>query len=429
MFGFNKKPEVCFWEAVLANDVNRVRELLQSDPTLAKSVAPPKLCRRESDMADDATPLHVAAARGYPQTAKLLLVAGTEVDARAGGATPLHEAACAGHVSVAELLLFREADVYATDSHGRTALHRAAMAGDDDLAKLLLDNGARTEAVDDEGNTVLHCLAAGGCEAGVKRVLDAGVETNPCNSVKQRTPLHLVVVHADHSAVSRLDPDHRDRRARMERCAKLLIEHGADVNAVDIGGNTPLDLFNYLEGDNESDPLVRMLRKHGGKWRRYHHRHAQSAAPSPPTNGRHTFDSHPEVDQAVLAHDSHASRMGSTGGSVVARRTTGFVGEPIALDTGAVLIGRNPECDVRYRSRTLSRRHAQITFEQGSYMIRDMGSHNGVQINGHKIHAPHLLSPGEIIALGAYEFEFDGENIIPLRQELDDTELRAELKR
>lgn len=428
MFGLSKKPEAQIWEAVLANDVNRVRELLQSDPSLAMAAVPTKLARREPDLLPDATLLHLAALRGHAQVAKLLLVAGAAVDAHSGGATPLHEAAGAGHREVVDLLLYREADVFVTDAEGRTPLHRAAMAGYDDVAVLLMDKGARLEAVDDDGCTVLHCLAAGGCEAGVKRVLEAGVETDPCTRTKQRTPLHMVVVHADHSTVSRLDPDQRNRRARMERCAKLLIEHGADVNAVDAGGNTPLDLFNYLEGDNESDPLVRMLRKHGGRWMRYHHRHAKADAPTP-APARHSFESVGHVDQAVLANDSHATRMGTAGSSSVGRRALGFVGEPIALDAGSVLIGRNPECDVRYRSRTLSRRHAQITFEQGSYMIRDLGSHNGVKINGHKIHAPHLLSPGEIITLGAYEFEFDGENLIPLREELDEIELRAELRR
>ncbi|MFA9478342.1 ankyrin repeat domain-containing protein [Phycisphaerales bacterium AB-hyl4] len=423
-----------FWEALLAEDVNQVRDFLQSDASLAQACAPYKLCRREPDLTDQMTPLHAAAGRGWAQQVKLLLVAGADVDAEADGATPLHEAAEGGHQEVVELLLFRQANVYATDSSGRTALHRAAMAGHDDVANLLLDNGARLEATDDEGNTVLHCLAAGGCETAVKRVLESDVETDPCNTTHQRTPLHLVVVHADHTTASRLHPAQRHQRARMERSARLLIEHGADVNAVDAGGNTPLDLFNYLEGDNENDPLVRLLRKHGGRWMRYQHRHAHANvnanANGASSNGsRMSFDEQPQVDQAVLAHDSHNSRMGTTSGSMAARSAMGFVGDPIPLDTGSVIIGRNPDCDVRYRSRTLSRKHAQITFEQGSYMIKDLGSHNGVIINGRKVHAPHLLSPGETITLGTYEFEFDGENLLPLREELSENELRAELKR
>ncbi|MEX1017641.1 MAG: ankyrin repeat domain-containing protein [Phycisphaeraceae bacterium] len=428
MFGFTKKPEMNLWEAVLANEVDRVRELLQADPSLAGRVAPHKLCRREVGLVSDATPLHVASARGYGQVVKLLLVAGADVNARAQGTTPLHEAAGCGHVEVAELLLFRQADVNAVDQAGCTPLHRAAMAGDDPMVNLLLDNDASIEAIDDEGNTVLHCLAAHGCEAGLKRVLEAGAETDPCDKTKQRTPLHLVMVHADHSAASHIDPNQRRERAKMERSARILIKHGADVNAVDAAGNTPLDLFNYLEGDNESDPLVRLLRKHGGRWMRYHHRHAESTAPTAAAPS--ATDEPPHLDQASFAHDSHGSRMGSTSGaSAISRRAMGFIGDPIPLDAGSVLIGRNPECDVRYRSRTLSRRHAQITFEQGSYMITDMGSHNGVLINGRKIHTSHLLSPGEIITLGAYEFEFDGQSIIPLRDEFDENELRAELRR
>ncbi|MEX0745589.1 MAG: ankyrin repeat domain-containing protein [Phycisphaeraceae bacterium] len=435
MFGLFSKPEARFWDALLADEVNRVREMLQADAKLAAARAPQKLCRQDAWLNDHAAPLHAAAARGYAQILKLLLVTDEHVDpVDATGSTPLHLAAEAGHREVVELLLYRHAELDARDHQRRTPLHRAGAAGHDDVVELLLDRGAGMDTVDEAGHTVLHSLAMGGCEAGVRRLLEADVEVDECDKHKQRTPLHLAVVHADHSVLSRVQPDRRSTRARMERVAHLLIEHGADANALDVDGNTPLDLFNALQGDDESDPLVKLLRKHGGRWLRYHHRHADAAdapAAAPAVHAAASAGGRPRrgrqpAEPAMAQRDSHGSTVGP---SLVSRGTQEHVGAPIPLGEGVFLLGRNPECDVRYLSRTMSRRHAEIRFEHGVYMIRDLGSRNGVQINDRHLHAPHLLSPGEIITIGVYQFEFDGQNIIPLSEEISEAELRAELSR
>ena len=52
--------------------------------------------------------------------------------------------------------------------------------------------------------------------------------------------------------------------------AELLIAAGANVNAKDVDGSTPLDLAKLYEGDSPEDKAARMetadlLRKHGGK--------------------------------------------------------------------------------------------------------------------------------------------------------------------
>ena len=45
----------------------------------------------------------------------------------------------------------------------------------------------------------------------------------------------------------------------------LLIANGADVNAKDEDGLTPLDIATHPENPNDTDEIADLLRKHGGK--------------------------------------------------------------------------------------------------------------------------------------------------------------------
>ena len=101
-------------------------------------------------------------------------------------------------------------------------------------------------------------------------------------------------------------------------------------------------------------------------------------------------------------------------------------GAAIVLGAEPLAIGRHPVCDVHYQSLTLSRLHARIELYQGSYIIKDLGSHNGTLINGSPIDGPHVLRPGELITVGAYGFEFDGERLIPTHGELSEDALSQE---
>ena len=431
MFGLSKNNPRRFWEALLAGDVKQVRELLEADPALAEATPPWRVHRRDETVDEHTRPLHHAASRGNAHVAKLLLVAGAAVNetARPDGHTALHEAATCGHMEVVEVLLLKQADVNAQDDHGRTAVHRAALSGHDELVMMLLAKGADASLRDGDGNTLLHCAAAGGCEQAMAKLLADGADVDACNNKKQRTPLHLVVMGADHSAYRNVTPERREARARMERIARMLLDHGADVNALDSTGDTPLDLLNFMLGDDESDPLVKLLRKHGGHWMRYHHRHA--AGETMP--GRH-------VTGAAAASGGGEgegggggrgrSGAGSGAGGTMTRKGHMVVSEAadeaIELGPEPMIIGRLPECDVRYRSRTLSRRHAEISRDHGEYVIRDLGSQNGVLINGHRIHAPHLLTDGEHITLGVYEFRFERGRLLPLTPELSEEELESE---
>jgi pSer/pThr/pTyr-binding forkhead associated (FHA) protein len=73
---------------------------------------------------------------------------------------------------------------------------------------------------------------------------------------------------------------------------------------------------------------------------------------------------------------------------------------------GAVL-GRSRDCDVVLNDPNVSRRHAELRPDgHGGWQVHDLGSTNGVKVNGRKIdgHAP--LESGDRLALGTADVRF-----------------------
>jgi phosphoserine phosphatase RsbU/P len=72
-----------------------------------------------------------------------------------------------------------------------------------------------------------------------------------------------------------------------------------------------------------------------------------------------------------------------------------------------ITLGRASDCTIPIRDRFLSRKHAEIIFDSGSWLVRDCGSVNGTLINGTRILAPAQLHPGDRIILGDSEVVFE----------------------
>ena len=85
---------------------------------------------------------------------------------------------------------------------------------------------------------------------------------------------------------------------------------------------------------------------------------------------------------------------------------------PLKVDAHGPLItlGRATECTVPIKDRYLSRRHAEIAFAGGAWIVRDLGSVNGTMLNGAKINGTLPLRPGDRITLGDSEVVFEPED-------------------
>jgi hypothetical protein len=77
----------------------------------------------------------------------------------------------------------------------------------------------------------------------------------------------------------------------------------------------------------------------------------------------------------------------------------------ITLENSPFRIGRAESADLRVESAEVSREHAEIVERNGIWLIRDLGSTNGTQVNG-KLITETLLSDGDILKIAATEMNF-----------------------
>jgi hypothetical protein len=80
----------------------------------------------------------------------------------------------------------------------------------------------------------------------------------------------------------------------------------------------------------------------------------------------------------------------------------------IVGSAGAVL-GRSRDCDVVLDDPNVSRHHAEVRPSGGSWIVNDLGSTNGIKLNGRRIRGPESLKRGDVIELGTSSVTFDLE--------------------
>ena len=93
-----------------------------------------------------------------------------------------------------------------------------------------------------------------------------------------------------------------------------------------------------------------------------------------------------------------------------------FVGEAVAiklryrqalitLRTGKLYLGRSPECELAISDPAVSRRHARLWVSATQIVVEDLGSQNGVYVNGARIQGPCELLAGDKLRICSHELE------------------------
>lgn len=140
----------------------------------------------------------------------------TSVDS---GRTMLHRAAAKGDLPQMTLLIGRGADIEHRDTWGASPLHLAAASGQTKAVELLLSRGASFEAKNEAGWTPLAAATIKGHRETMEFLISRGADVNAQDGVG------LPVLYA---------------ALPYPALINLLIDSGANVDAADSGGWTPL---------------------------------------------------------------------------------------------------------------------------------------------------------------------------------------------
>ena len=257
----------------LAAEYNQLKCL----KTLVKTNSIDWLMRRNDRW--DNTAIHIASSSGNLDIVIALIEAGAQIDNKnEDEQTPVHLAAKHGQLKVLKYILGHDRySVNDEDFESQTALHLASSGGHHDIVQELIRAGADIHARNSYLWSPLACAAAQGwvkCTSHLIKVnklimkypyndfsytkVGASLETQDRN---KNTPLHLAAKHGHDGVV------------------QLLIDHGADLTAVNLNDNNPIS--EAISRGNQ-DVILRILQSE--RWReaiRHRHITTQSVKDTP----------------------------------------------------------------------------------------------------------------------------------------------------
>jgi len=79
----------------------------------------------------------------------------------------------------------------------------------------------------------------------------------------------------------------------------------------------------------------------------------------------------------------------------------------LLVPPGGGVVGRSRDCEIVVDDAGISRRHAEIRPGLDGWTVEDLGSTNGVAVNGHAIRGAASLQPGDRVELGSTELLFE----------------------
>lgn len=79
-------------------------------------------------------------------------------------------------------------------------------------------------------------------------------------------------------------------------------------------------------------------------------------------------------------------------------------GDPIPLLRDKLVVGRRKSCDISLRFPNVSSKHCELEYLNGHWRVTDLGSRNGIKVNGERIDTKWLM-PGDILAVARHRYE------------------------
>jgi FHA domain-containing protein len=111
-----------------------------------------------------------------------------------------------------------------------------------------------------------------------------------------------------------------------------------------------------------------------------------------------------ESDPAAIAEQAGKPSR-KKGAQLVLISESGDPTERFPLETEPAVIGRLSSCDIYLSDHNVSRRHAELRSEGGTWSISDLGSTNGTEVNGSVVGEAELKD-GDLIVVGSTTLRF-----------------------
>lgn len=88
----------------------------------------------------------------------------------------------------------------------------------------------------------------------------------------------------------------------------------------------------------------------------------------------------------------------------------GSAGRSFSISNNVTIIGRRKSCDFYIPLNSVSRKHCQLSINNGNLKIRDLGSRNGTIVNGQPVDES-IINPGDNVEIGPLKFmlQIDGK--------------------
>ena len=125
-------------------------------------------------------------------------------------------------------------------------------------------------------------------------------------------------------------------------------------------------------------------------------------------------DEHAEPEQADFGHtmvyspSQDVRRMDPRDAPATGKAFLVGAGKRTVLSGSRILIGRSRECDIQLDDPNTSRRHAEVRREGHAWVVADLGSTNGIKVNGSRV-AEAELHQGDEVTLGLIRLRFEQE--------------------
>ena len=222
-------------------DARLVQAVKSGDKTTALSLLQQKIDVNASE-ADGTTALHYAVRADDEELVDRLIRAGANVKAaNRYGVAVIYLACVNGNAAMIEKLLKAGADANAVSNEGETALMTAARTGSVEAARVLLAHGAKVDARENwHGQTPLMWAAAQKHPAMVKELIAHGADVNARSSVNNWERQNTAEPREKWLPLGGFTAMHFAAREGCAGCVPVLAAAGADVNATDEDGITPL---------------------------------------------------------------------------------------------------------------------------------------------------------------------------------------------